>query len=458
VTLRTRLILAVLVLTLLTLGGAFSAISVSVNRLQEQQLDDALLVEARREARLLASLADDALALSNLPGPAANSVGPLPTFVALRDRGGRRVAETQSLSGRALPDDGGRLWVAFDHWLGATHLRCVWVEVPSPRGGRLFFAVPRADLDGDAAFLSRAMVQVFLVAVVWAALVATWIVRRFTDEHRRIADVARRVADGDLSARILSRSSDRDTVQFATDLDAMIDRLGVLVASQRRFIAYAAHELRSPLTTLYGELSHALRKERSAVDYRASIEEALVSTRRLKQLAEDLLELARVSEASSAPGEVFSVADVIDRALASTRPLADARTVAVRCARWDGRIVGHPRDLERMLGNLIENAINHSPPESEVTVAVLERTDALEFCVSDRGEGVPLDERERIFEPFYRGATARERDIAGAGLGLAIARDIARSHGGSLTVTDAPGGGARFIATIRRVRPSEDTQ
>ncbi|NVL83830.1 histidine kinase dimerization/phospho-acceptor domain-containing protein, partial [Escherichia coli] len=114
-------------------------------------------------------------------------------------------------------------------------------------------------------------------------VLVTWrVVRRLTRGHEAIAETARRVAAGDLGARTALRSGDEEVVQLAHDVDEMVRRLEILVEGQQRFIAHAAHELRSPLTALYGELQLAVRRSRSADEYRATIEEALDSARRLK--------------------------------------------------------------------------------------------------------------------------------------------------------------------------------
>src|SRR5690606_36066235 len=118
------------------------------------------------------------------------------------------------------------------------------------------FAAPRTDLDADARFLQGAMTTGLVIAFVWTIFVALAVFHRLTRDHRTIAEVARRVAAGDLAARINLQKGDREIVQLASDIDAMIERLGLLLGLQQRLFANAAHELRSPLTTLYGELSH----------------------------------------------------------------------------------------------------------------------------------------------------------------------------------------------------------
>ncbi|MDP3278798.1 MAG: HAMP domain-containing sensor histidine kinase [Deltaproteobacteria bacterium] len=446
---RARFVAAVLLLTIFTLGAAFSAVYFVFNRTQERQLDQAVIAAARVEARMLTLQPNELFELSNRPGPAANQVGPLQTFAAVLDGRGQTVSISPTIQHAPRYQDE-PLGQTFDTQIAQHRLRAVWLSVSSRPGIRLFFAVPREDLDGDAAFLFRAMAAAFLAAVVWSAAIAYGIVRTFTNEQRRIAEVARRVADGDLTARISSRTKDQEVARFAHDLDQMIDRLALLVSSQQRFIAHAAHELRSPLTMLYGELSHALRRARTAEQYRQAIEEALYATRQLKQLSEDLLELARISAVSHRSYEPFAVRTVVEEAVASARVEAGQRSVEIAVSCEDVRTEGHARDLQRMLRNLLENAVRHSPVNSQVLLQVSAASSQLRFVVSDQGSGVDPSERERIFEPFFRSAEEAKSDRVGAGLGLAIARDIARAHGGDLVLRETPmQQGAVFEASIR---------
>jgi two-component system, OmpR family, sensor kinase len=257
------------------------------------------------------------------------------------------------------------------------------------------------------------------------------------------------VAGGDLNARVNTVSPDPEVAQLGMDLDAMIEQLSTLMNAQRRFIAHAAHELRSPLAALYGELQQALRKPRDVDGYCATIQQSLLAARRLNQLADDLLTLARPGSADGPPTSV-AVAEVVAEAVALVRMRAVERSVHLQIDVAAETVVGRPRDLQRMLRNLIENAIDHTPRGDVVQIAASRCHDTVQISVEDRGPGIAADERERIFEPFYRSAPPPDGARRGAGLGLAIAREIARAHGGDIRMQDAPGqpSGARFIAAI----------
>ena len=450
--LRRRLVGALSAVTMVTLGGAFTAISLVVDASQQRQLDDALRGETYEEAREAASLGGDHLAISAGPGPNGNDVGPLTKYGAIYDPHGHPVAETPTFGGAPPlitslhPRDG----EAFDLWFGGEHLRGMTAPIPHRPGYRLLLSTPRTDLDSDATFLLRSMLLVFGVAFGWVVLVATWIVRRLTREHQAIMAVARRVAAGDLSARVGARRGDPEIARLARDVDEMIERLSLLVTSQQQFIAHAAHELRSPLTTLYGELSLALRRSRDAASYKLAVEEALDSTRRLKLIAEDLLALARVGAETGVPEERVRVFTLVGRAVEAVAWETREREVRIDVIGPDAPLSGRPRDIERLLRNVIENAVRHSPKGSVVDVAIAVAEPWLEITVRDAGWGVSEIDRTRVFEPFYRGSRERASDGPGSGLGLAIARAIARAHGGDVLLIDKPDApdGACFVIRL----------
>jgi two-component system heavy metal sensor histidine kinase CusS len=431
---RSRLVGAVSGVTVITLGGAFFAVFQLMNREQQRQLDVALLAEAHQEAREAARGGDGhTLMISDGPGPYGNDIGPLTKYGAIFAADGTVLSATETYHGHAPalerirhPSD-----ECFDLWFHREHLRAVLTDVPRHPGNLLMLAAPRLDLDSDAAFLRRAMAIVFLVAVGWAVLLATWIVKRLTRGHAAVARVARHVADGDLSARVVPDPSDPEMAQLGQDVNQMIDRLSQLLRAQEEFITHAAHELRSPLTTLNGELALALRKARDPESYRKAIEEALASAQGLKGLAENLLTMARIGAADE-PREQVWLNEVIERARRGVAAEAAQKGVHIDVEDEACVVTGNGRDLERLFCNLLENAIRHSPSGGRVRVLLARWAESVLARVVDEGEGVAAEDRERIFEPFYR--SPKSYGTAGYGLGLAIARKIASAHGGRLTL------------------------
>jgi two-component system OmpR family sensor kinase len=431
---RSRLVGAVTGVTMVTLGGAFFAVFHLMNREQKRQLDVALLAEAHQEAREAARGGDGrVLMISDGPGPYGNDIGPLTKYGAIFAVDDQVLSSTDTFHGQVPALEGIRHPTdqCFNLWFGREHLRAVLTAVPRHPGNLLMLAAPRLDLDRDAAFLRRAMLIVFAVAVAWAVLVATFIIGRLTRGHAAIAGVARRVADGDLSARVLPDGSDPEMAQLGQDVNQMIERLSKLLQSQEEFIAHAAHELRAPLTTLRGELAHALRRGRDGEGYRHAIEESLESADRLKGLAENLLSLARLGSSAEEPSQTVWLGDVLARTCRVVAAEAEQRQVTVEVDERARAVSGHAADLERVFCNLVENALRHSPKNGVVRVGFDDDEDDFVVArVRDDGPGVAAEDRERIFQPFYRSPGAY--GTPGYGLGLAIARKIVRAHGGDL--------------------------
>ncbi len=449
--LRARYVIAISAITLVTLGAAFAFVSITVNASQQRQLDLALAHEAREEAVEAAMLGGHELAISDRPGPAANDVGPLTKYGVIYGPAGEVLAQTLTWQGRPpllseLPEPSS---TPFDLWSQDEHLRGVHVAIPAHPDATMLLAAPRSDLDGDERFLMGAMGTVFGVALLWTVLVAVVVVWRLTRDHRTIAAVARRVVAGDIDARIRMHTGDREVMQLAQDIDAMINHLGVLIGLQQRFIANAAHELRSPLTTLYGELSHALRRSREPAEYERAIQEALDSTQRLRRLTEDLLAVARVvSDADAAEG-IVELHELYQEAVGLVAAEAETRAIKISWRGVNSRVLGRRGDLLRLLRNLLENAVRHAPAGGEVQVRCDEADGSVELTVRDDGPGVAEAERERIFEAFYRGARERAANDRGTGLGLTIAREIAQAHGGELRLLERGPTGACFSLKVR---------
>jgi signal transduction histidine kinase len=207
---------------------------------------------------------------------------------------------------------------------------------------------------------------------------------------------------------------------------------------ERRFAADAAHELRSPLTAI-ATIAQAARAP-ATPESRASFEAIARSAFEASAVVSDLLTLARDPAPRALHCEPVDLATIVGLAARATRPIADERGIALDVAPSSAIVDGDERRLRELARNLLENAIRHAVKTVRVTSR---RTGRLaEIVVEDDGPGIPQDERERVFERFYR----RANDGSGTGLGLAIVRWIANAHGGGVAVDQSPAGGARFVA------------
>lgn len=253
--------------------------------------------------------------------------------------------------------------------------------------------------------------------------------------------------------RLEVANPDDELGHMVSALNRMLDRLEGAAAELRRFTADAAHELRTPLTVLRTGLEVALSRERSAAEYKETLEETLSTTSKICRLAEDLLTLARLDALAKPRASAHvDIAELAGDLADAWRPIAAQRDVSLEVSLpSDLSVEGDARDLYRLIGNLTENAVDHSPAGGTVRLSANAAGGGVEVVVTDDGPGIPPGDLERVFDRFFRGDGDRARR-SGTGLGLAIARGIARSHGGEVWLTNrTPRGCAARV--LLRMRP-----
>jgi two-component system OmpR family sensor kinase len=228
------------------------------------------------------------------------------------------------------------------------------------------------------------------------------------------------------------------------ELSAAREETEAALARQRKFVADASHELRTPLTSILANLE--LLEEELAGEQRDMADSALRSSRRMRRLVGDLLLLARADAGRDVTRAHVDLSAVAAEAAQEAGALSSDHPVSLDLP-GPVTVTGVADDLHRLAGNLIENALLHTPPGTPVTVSVRRDDGSAVLEVSDRGPGVPADLRERVFERFARGS-GDATPSGGSGLGLAIVRAVTTSHGGSVELSDAEGGGARFVVTL----------
>lgn len=297
--------------------------------------------------------------------------------------------------------------------------------------------------DSTAALLPLLAVGVPLLTLVVAA--ATWFLTgralRPVAEIRREVD---EISGSDLDRRVPVPDSRDEVADLATTMNAMLGRLQQSAEQQRRFVSDASHELRSPVASLR-QAGEVAVSHPAAMPADELAETVVAESVRMQRLVEQLLMLARADEGSPlASSEV----DLDDLVLAEASRVRAAGLTADVSGVSPARVGGDAAALGQVLRNLTDNAVRHA--SSTVAFAVRETSSGVEMLVDDDGTGVPPDERERVFDRFVRLDEARARDDGGSGLGLAIVREIAARHGGTVTVEDAPLGGARFTVHLPR--------
>jgi signal transduction histidine kinase len=260
----------------------------------------------------------------------------------------------------------------------------------------------------------------------------------------RITAAARRIQASNLSERIALDGPQDELKTLADTFDAMLERLDTSFTAQRQFVADASHELRNPLAVIQTNAEVALQEEGVPAEVRTRLEAVRRATDRMRRLVDDLLALARLELASGQRSEV-DLATLVGEVGDELDPLARARGLALEAHAEPGlRVVADRDAVKRALANLLDNAFRHSPAGAPVRVAAERRNGWAVLSVADDGPGLSPVEQELVFERFWRSDSSRSRESGGAGLGLAIVRRIAESHGGEVGVTSSPGAGSTF--------------
>ncbi len=266
----------------------------------------------------------------------------------------------------------------------------------------------------------------------------------------RITRTAYAISASDLSRRIHYHGTKDELGRLADTFDAMLDRLQAAFEHERRFTDDAAHELRTPLTILKGQLGVTLSRPRSPAEYERTLRGLEQEVDRLIRLSTDLLFLSRLDQ-----GRVFwrrepmNLSDLLHVAVEQIGALAAEKDVALSDAVEEALWVRGDQDhLIRLFLNLLDNALKYTPAGGKVQVMGRRAGAWVEVAVRDSGPGIPAEALPHLFDRFFRVDADRSRRTGGAGLGLAIAREIVRRHGGTLTVQSREGEGTTFIVRL----------
>jgi signal transduction histidine kinase len=294
--------------------------------------------------------------------------------------------------------------------------------------------------DHDALVVSAMVLAAALVAL-RAAQVAS---ARLVAEVASIRDVLRAVGSGERGPRAAAGGAS-ELAELAAEANTMIARLDAAESARRSLVASISHDLRTPMTSLrlmVDAIEDDLVDADTLTRYLATMRTHVTA---LGAMIDDLFELSRL-EAGDLEWSMRQVelGELVEETVAAMRVEAEARGVAVAADLSSLSAHGDPERLQRVLFNLIRNAIHHTPADGSVTVRAEAAGEWVEFEVADTGEGIAAEERERVFEPFVRGDASRPR--GGAGLGMAISRAIVEAHGGRIWLADSDvGTRVRFV-------------
>ncbi|MGY2078409.1 sensor histidine kinase [Modestobacter sp. SYSU DS0657] len=342
-----------------------------------------------------------------------------------------------------------------------------------------FSIVYGVDVSTDQAVLARLIAIELVVGVtvlVVLGVAGYLLVRNSLRPLEEVEDTARAIAGGDLSRRVRAGDDRTEVGRLSTALNGMLGRIESSFRAQqsseeqarasearmRRFVADASHELRTPLTSIRGfaEL-HRQGAVRGPEDTGRLMQRIESEATRMGSLVEDLLQLARLDQQRPLSLGPVDLAQVAGDAVHDARAVQPDRSVSLHLddSLTDAPVVrGDEARLRQVVGNLVTNALTHTPVEARVTVRVAadpEDPDSVVLAVADDGPGLARADADRVFERFYRADASRTRAAGGTGLGLSIVASLVAAHGGRVELTTAPGEGATFAVRLPRSGPQE---
>jgi heavy metal sensor kinase len=318
-----------------------------------------------------------------------------------------------------------------------------------------YIVVVGADLepiDEELEFLRGILGYVVPIALVIAALGGSFLARKSLAPVVAMAGRARRIGVENLSERLPVANPRDELGHLAETFNELLGRLEASLIQHRQFMADASHELRTPVTTTRTAAAVALQQQhRDEAEYRDTLKIVEEQAERLSRVVDDMFTLAR-ADAGNYPVRrtPMYLDEVIDEVIRAARVVAGTKSVSV-----DANVVasaaftGDEELIRRMVANLVDNAVRHTPDGTTVRVELDETDTGYAIAVKDQGPGIPADIRAQIFERFFRADTSRRRSAQdGAGLGLALARWIARAHGGDVVLARSSPSGSTFVASL----------
>ncbi len=377
--------------------------------------------------------------------PPGSRLPPLP-----RDASGQpRIGEVQTASDVRLLYITVPLPMAID----TTAVDPSWIEAPPELPWHLAYVRARTEMRGLWQPLVPPMLVTGLFALLLAGALAYLLARSITRPIEAVTRASERVAAGDYTARVAPGGAD-ELDQLAAAFNRMAAEVGDVQDRQRDFVVNVSHDLRTPLTTLRGFARSLADGTVQTEDQRARAVEAIESAgARMHDMVESLIDLARLdAQRGGMRQQAVPAARLLERVRAAHAADADARGVTVAVDAPEEVVLwADPLWMERGLGNLLDNAVRHSPRHATVQLKATRGLDAgAEIEVTDHGTGIPPEDLPRVFDRFFRGDRARA--AGGSGLGMAIAREVVAGHGGTVAIDSAPGQGTRV--TIHLPAPS----
>jgi signal transduction histidine kinase len=274
-----------------------------------------------------------------------------------------------------------------------------------------------------------------------------WIVSRSLRPVVAISSAAVKISAGDLSQRINIAEAESELGQLAAVLNSTFARLEAAFAQQQQFTSDAAHELRTPVSVMLTQAQTALNRERTAPEYRETVETCQRAAQRMRRLIESLLALARLDAGQEVLKRLqFDFSKTISDCAELVKPIAEERGVKIFAALESVEITGDSERLAQVVTNLLTNAIQYNLSDGEVRVKLELQNSLAVLTVRDTGQGIASEDLPRVFERFYR--ADKSRSTGGNGLGLAISKAVVEAHGGTIEVASEENVGTTFTVRL----------
>ncbi|WP_179474777.1 sensor histidine kinase [Mycolicibacterium vinylchloridicum] len=366
----------------------------------------------------------------------------------------------------ALPDDNdvGSSPVtvgSLDH----SHVQWRAVSVQGPNGELTTVAIDMSDIQSTVRSLAWSQVAIGTAVLVILGVAGYWVVHRSLRPLVEVEKTAAAIAAGQLDRRVPERDPRTEVGRLSLALNGMLSQIQSAMASSvesaeqartseermRRFITDASHELRTPLTTIRGFAE--LYRQGAARDVEMLMSRIESESRRMGLLVDDLLLLARLDAQRPLEQRRVDLLLLATDAVHDAQSIAPKRTISMEVFDGPGtpEVLGDEARLRQVLGNLMANALQHTPETARIAVRVGTEDDDAVLEVVDEGPGMTPEDAQRVFERFYRTDSSRTRTSGGTGLGLSIVDSLVYAHGGRVTVRTAPGQGCCFRVSLPRI-------
>lgn len=316
-------------------------------------------------------------------------------------------------------------------------------------GGQQFTIQVAQDRSSDEQVERKFGILVLVVlsgSILASILIAIPVTRRGLRPLEEMKRSLERTGPTHLNERVAPANWPRELQPLAIAFDEMLKRLDDSFTRLSQFSADLAHELRTPIANMLGEAQVALSRDRSAAEYRETIESTIGECERLSGIVDNLLFVARADAATEPVERIrFDARAAVEKIAAFYETIAEDRHVAINCS-GQGQISTDPALFERAVGNLVDNALRFTPENGSIQIALAERANDFEVAVSDNGSGIAPEHLPRVFDRFYRAESSRGSD--GAGLGLALVKSIVDLHGGTARIQSEIGRGTTVSLTF----------